>query len=245
MKKLVVLMMTTLCLISFAENNRIPIPEQSAPIEEIYIVEDMESGDKIVCNQILMIFKNDVTLEEQESILSSIRGKVIGGLPSMQIYQVLIDNPACTAAKVAQICENVVKNNNVIHATPRKIRSYSLQKIEADANVKRKSKLDIEATDRAIIPDNSNTIEYSLELHRNTLNTCQKQIRKLYPNRHGEILFRIYLSPLGEVNKVKTLKSDLKDDKIINCLEYKMGTWRDFPQEPQNYERQVDFTFKY
>jgi hypothetical protein len=232
MQRLVLLVVLLATITSFAANTRIPIPENSAPVEDDFIIVDPKTGEQIVCNQILMIFKTGVIQKEQEFILASIPGKIIGGIPSMQIYQILIENPGCTVDKIKQICDKVLQDE-------------PFQKIDADALVKRKSNLDIEPTERLNISDNSNSIEYTLNLHRNTLTTCQKQIRQNFPQSHGEILFRIYLSPSGEVTKVKTLKSDLKNDKIINCFEYKIGCWNEFPKEPQKYERQFEFSLTY
>ena len=103
----------------------------------------------------------------------------------------------------------------------------------------------MEATDRVIVTEDTNSINSIMEKKKQTLSDCQKQIRKFHPKKHGELLFRIYVSPIGKVSKVKTLKSDLKDHKILNCFEYKMGTWDGFPEEDVKFERQVEFTFKY
>jgi len=229
----------------FSVVERIPVPEKSADIDKNYITLDSVSGENIACNQILLVFQTNVTRQQQEKILSSIDGAIIGGVPSLDIYQVSIPNPDCSANKVLQICERLQRNLMIVVASPRKENDERFSKVNTKTYIKRKSSLDMEATDRVMEPADTNSITSTMEKKRQTLADCQKQIRKFYPKKHGELLFRIYLSPLGAVTKVKTLKSDLKDDKIIHCFEYKMGTWDGFPEENMKFERQVEFTVTY
>jgi hypothetical protein len=245
MKLSVILFILFLITSLFSFADRIPVPGKSADIDENYLTVDSVSGEMIACDQILIVFQPDVTRQQQEKILSSIGGDIIGGVPSLDIYQVEIKNPDCSVKTVNQICEQLQKNLKIVLASARKENDDRIPKVNTKTYVKRKSSLNMEATDRAIEPDDSNSINGALSENKNSLAACQKQIRQFYPNKHGQILFRIYLSPGGDVTNVKTLKSDLKDDKIINCFEYKMKSWDGFPEETQRYERQVEFSVKY
>jgi hypothetical protein len=229
----------------FSGVERIPVPEKSADIDANYVTVDSVSGENIACNQVLIVFQTNVTRQQQERILSSINGAIIGGVPSLDIYQVSIPNPDCSAQKVLKTCERLQKNLMIVVASPRKENDERFAKVNTKTYVKRKSLLDMDAADRVMEPEDTNSIATTMAKKKQTLSDCQKQIRKFYPKKHGELLFRIYLSPLGAVTKVKTLKSDLKDDKIIHCFEYKMGTWNGFPEERMKFERQVEFKVTY
>ena len=134
-----------LCTIAMA-SDKIPIPKESADYSQKYVVQDPESGDDVICNQIYIVFTEDVTSTEQKSIIKNINGALIGGIPAMDMYQIEIRNNEKSLKKVDGICSKLQKNKKVIHAAARKVPTGNIDKIEVETSkpVRRRGQLDME-----------------------------------------------------------------------------------------------------
>ena len=88
-----------------ANNNRIPIPNKPATYKKNDIINDSETGDKIVNNQLILIFDENVSELQQKNILQSFGGKIVGGVPEMEVYHILFNNQYSSLLRNRKICK--------------------------------------------------------------------------------------------------------------------------------------------
>jgi len=222
--------------------DKIQLPSETAQYSEKYVKEDSVSGDLIITNQIVAVFREDVTREMQEKLLRNINGKVIGGIPSMDIYQIGIPNNSASLERAKQLCKQLSKNEYVVHARPRKVPTGSVEKIDLEnkPSVKRVGQLDLAPGERSE-PVEKDEFVLTIEKHKVNLYNCIKKT----PQLHGEIEYRIKVNPEGSVVEIKVLKSSVKKQQILDCLSYKIGKWDDFPENSGEFNRQLEFVFKF
>jgi hypothetical protein len=241
--KMLISYMILLMLYSLAfSSDKIPVPRESADYSERYVFRDPESGDNIICNQIVIVFSEDVTSAEQKNILNKIGGKIIGGIPDMDMYQVGIENKDLNLKKVERVCQELKKNKKVIHASARKLPSGEIKKIQLGnaKPVRRTGQLDLEPAERAAPPEEDEMVTV-LEAHKTTLFECLNKSDL----KHGSIEYRITVNKAGQVTKTKILKSSFRDKILKDCLAHKIRGWEGFPEYEKDYDRQLEFTFKF
>jgi len=235
---MLLLMMSSLALSS----DKIPVPKESADYSERYVFRDPDSGDNIICNQIVVVFTEDVTSSEQKQALNKIGGKIIGGIPDMDMYQVEIENKELNLKKVERVCLELEKNKKVIHASARKLPTGKIKKIELEhaKPVRRTGELDLAPAERAA-PIEEDEMVTVLEAHKTTLFECLNKSDL----KHGSIEYRITVNKAGQVTKTKALASSFTDKNLKDCLAHKIRRWKGFPEYEKDYDRQLEFTFKF
>ena len=100
MKKIIFILLLTSYIFA---GNRIPIPDKQISYNSEEIIANPVTGEKLVFDQMLIVFDPSINRQTQESILKEIEGDVVGGLPSFEIYQVRFNNPDRTFSKLAQV----------------------------------------------------------------------------------------------------------------------------------------------
>jgi len=223
-------------------SDKIPVPAESADYNQKYIKKNTDSGDEFVCDQIVMVFIDNITREQQNTILNGIKGKIVGGIPSMDMYQVTIPNPSISLDYINKICRDLEKKKEVIHASPRKLPSGNIDKIDMSKTkkVKRRGQLDLAPAERAV-PEEEDEMAATLSKYKSQLYSCLKN----KTNLHGTIEYRITINPAGKVSDLKVLNSSLQDKKLLDCFAYQIRKWDDFPEHTKQYDRQLEFSFKF
>lgn len=236
------IVLTGIILLS-AQTDQIPIPQNRAAIDPAYVVLDNNLSEEIVTNQLLLLFKKDVTGSNQKRIIDRVGGRIIGGVPDMNIYQIGIVNSRKSVEYIRAVCNQLEEEDAVISATPRRADEDKVQKVSIDKAPapKRQGTLQMNAVGREEKSQDQPGIDEIINNHRPDLSSCIKN-RK---SSGQEILFRISISPAGQVTEVKALKSEITDRKILDCLIYRIKKWNDFPPEDRPYDRQVEFSFEY
>jgi len=231
-----------LCILSFSsQQDRIPIPVTEAPYAAADVVVDEDSGEKIICDQLVIVFAEDITRSEQLNVLLQISGKVVGGNPDMNIYHISFPNRRRSLSTQNNIIKKLNKNPRIEHVSARKEKSDIVGTIEIEMKQpERKGEINMSAEGRHYT-EKKDELQEVLDANRETLLSCKrnKGIRK------GDILFRLTISPEGELKEVKILQSNIKDKIFLNCLEYKIRQWTGFPSQNGDFDRQVEFTFKF
>jgi hypothetical protein len=231
-----------LIITGLSASEKIPVPQESAPYSEKFVREDEAGGDQIICNQLVVVFTEDVTRTEQQMLLQKINGEIVGGVPEMDIYQIRIPNPDASISKVKMISSEITKHKHVAHAGPRKVPTGMINKIDIKRTkpVKRMGTLDMAPAERAA-PEEEDAMVSKLTEHKKNLHSCLKSAS----THHGFIEYRITINPAGQVTGIKVLKSNFRDKNLKDCLAFKMRKWDDFPLYTKNYDRQLEFTFKF
>ena len=248
MKPALVIYICMICVILYA-NNKIPIPDSAAVYDEKDIITDPETGDKIITNQLVMIFDQEVSFNQQKNILKSFSGKIAGGIPDMNVYHIQVNN-ASSISNIKSLCRSLEKNRYVLYASPRIITKSKVKKmkINGDNTIERKGSLNLEVENQSKNGTESkgvNKIQDILIANRGELIGCVKRKYNLSASYHGTILFRIAIMKTGEVSQVDILKSSVKDKIITNCLKNKIRKWKNFPKHSKKTNMQIDFTFKF
>ena len=236
----IIVLFLVICLV-FA-SDKIPVPTESADYSQKYVKKDTDTGDEYVCDQLVMVFIEDITREQQDKILKGINGKIIGGIPSMDMYQIAISNPSISLDHVNKLCQDLEKKKEIVHASPRKLPSGNINKIDMSKTkmVKRRGNLDLAPAERAA-PEEEDEIVTTLSNYKSQLYSCLKNNK----NVHGTIEYRITINPAGQVSDLKVLNSSLEDKILLDCFAYQIRKWDDFPEHTKQYDRQLDFSFKF
>ena len=226
---------------AFAQN-RLPIPEQKAEIDKIYVIKNRSGDEKIVSNQVLIVFKQDVSAADQNRAIYRVNGKLVGGIPAMEIYQVEIANPAKSLDVVESVITTLTKDPSVVHAAVRKADYEGFPKINLKTALPegRRDLGKIDTGERGGVKRETDPVDEVLAKHRPTLYNCVKN-----SGMSGQVTFRIRINPAGDVTRVKILKSNVKKKTLTDCMQYKIKKWDGFPKQKQKQARQVDFTFKF
>ena len=215
---IIFLVLSVSCLIA----GGIPIPQSEAPFNSHEVISDSFSGIQVVSNQILLIFDDHSDRTQQEQILRSIKGKVIGGVPAKSLYQIGITNPDGSIDHLNLVCEKLKNYNVVVYAAPRFV-DMSLNKKTAS---NRKGAVSLAPDMEDPTPNKFDKLSDALTANKQNLQPCYKFGKE----DHGKIEFRIIISPEGEVSRVTALKSDVENRILVKCLEHKIKSWQGFPK---------------
>jgi phosphoribosylformylglycinamidine (FGAM) synthase PurS component len=248
MKLLLIICSCFLFVIIFSNQDRIPIPHKSLKIEEKDIITDPETGDKILANQIIIIFNDQVTANQQKNILKDIKGEVVGGIADENVYYIAVTNTSSSASKIKKLCENLLKNTLILYASPRIISVNRTQKIEYAEEIERKGiiNLDIDDSDANRGKTEGKSSIYDILLaNRGQLINCLRRQYNLSDDYHGSFLFRIFITQSGGIDDVYILESNIKDEIVRNCLKNKIKKWNNFPQHSHRNNMQIEFRLKF
>ena len=222
------------------QQEKIPVPLDAAPYTSADVITDEETNEKFICDQIHVIFAEDISRSEQLAVLLRISGKIVGGIPDMNIYQISFPNPKRSLKRQRDVISKLEKNPRLLHVDARKEKSQTVEHIEIEMKQpERKGEINIQPQERIVV-EKKNEIQEILEQNRESLLSCKKK----KSTGRAEILFRLTINPEGQIKQVKVLTSTVKDELLLNCLEYKIRQWTGFSANGK-FDRQVEFTFMF
>jgi hypothetical protein len=232
----------------WAASDRIPIPNKPADVNQAYIINDPVTGDKIVCDQLMLAFKDEVYRPLQEKIIGSIQGKVVGGIPSLAVYQVSFKNPELSLEKMKIIRNQLSKNENILFVVPRKVTLSKGLKIDyrkSFASTSRKGSLSLSNAVYQKRTAYRPSIQNTINSHYRGLSACVEKKSRLYDKFHGQLTFRLDISAQGNVLQARVVKSSVNNKTFITCLVRKIRNWKDFPKNSNGQKVRVDFDFTF
>jgi len=246
MKKLI-LIFILIASYSFA-GNRIPIPDKQISYNSEDVIANPVTGEKLVFDQMLIVFDPSINRQTQESILEDIEGDVVGGLPSFEIYQVRFNNPDRTFSKLAQVQLKLEKDKNIIFAMPQKVDGHNgsrTKDVVTTASSDREGSLNSNGISRKLNNKSGRSIQDVINGHYPGLYACVEKQNRVVDSYHGKINFELIVTPKGSVKNATIVKSNVRDKLITTCMLKKMRRWRDFPKFSGNENKRIEFEFKF
>ena len=228
--------------------NRIPIPDKQISYKSEDIIDNPVTGEKLVYNQMLIVFEPSVNRQTQESILDEIEGDVVGGLPSFEIYQVKFNNPDRTFSKLAQIQLKLEKNENIIFAMPQKVDGQNgsrTKDLVTTASSDREGTLNSSAISRKLNNNGRRSVQDVINGHYPGLYACIEKQNRVVDSYHGKISFELIVTPKGSVKNVSIVRSNVRNKLATTCMLKKMRKWRDFPNSSGSENKRIEFEFKF
>jgi len=245
MKKIIFILLLTSYIFA---GNRIPIPDKQISYNSEEIIANPVTGEKLVFDQMLIVFDPSVNRQTQESILKEIEGEVVGGLPSFEIYQVRFNNPDRTFSKLAQVQLKLEKNNNIIFAMPQKVDGQNGNKtkdVVTTTSSDREGTLNSSGVNRKLNNNSRRTVQDVINGHYPGLYACVEKQNRVSDSFHGKINFELIVTPKGSVKNATIEKSNIRDKMITTCMLKKMRRWRDFPKYSGKENKRIEFEFKF
>lgn len=205
------------------------------------VISDPENGNSIVCNQLQIIFKENINENQRISAVKSVNGAIEGYLQDLNIYQIGIPNLKCDFAELKRVREKLAGHRSVYQVSYRSVAGSGLQEIDVGKlKTKRQGQLDLQPAVRKQ-EEKPSEMELILTKNKATLHGCTQQ----FPGVHGQVEFRMVINPDGNIKEVQVLQSTVENKKLTECMKYKVGKWNDFPQEPKGFDRNLEFSFKF
>jgi hypothetical protein len=212
-----------------------------APYDSTNVIVSPETGKKIVCNQLQVIFKDGVKQDQRRNAVNTINGTIAGYLDDLDIYQITVPNRKCEFSSLKQTLEKLGKHRSVSQVSYRVVEERSFEKIDVGKlRPQRHGQLDMQPAERKK-KEQPSEMDLILENNKKTLYTCIEQ----FPGSHGETEIRIIISPEGGIKQVTLLKTNVKNKKITDCMKFRIGKWNDFPPETKGFDRNLEFSFKF
>ena len=212
-----------------------------APYDSVSVIVSPETGKKIVCNQLQVIFRDGVRGDQRRSAVNTINGTIAGYLDDLDIYQIMVPNRKCEFTALKQLLEKLSKHKSVSQVSYRVVEERSFEKIDVGKlKPQRHGQLDMQPAERKK-KEQPSEMDLILDNNKKTLYTCIEQ----FPGSHGESEFRIIISPEGGIKQVTLLKTNVKNKKITDCMKFRIGKWNDFPPEAKGFDRNLEFSFKF
>jgi hypothetical protein len=228
--------------------NRIPIPDKQISYNSEDVISNPVTGEKLVYNQMLIVFDPSVNRQIQESILEGINAVVVGGLPSFDIYQVTFDNPDRTFSKLAQVQLKLEKNEKIIFAMPQKVNGQNSNKTKeliTTSSSDREGSLNSKNINRKLANKSKRSIQDVINGHYPGLYACVEKQNRVSDSFHGKIGFELIVNPNGSVKNASITRSNIRDKIITTCMLKKIRKWRDFPKTSRNESKRIEFEFKF
>jgi len=205
------------------------------------IISDPENGNTVVCNQLQIIFKENINENQRISAVKSANGSIIGYLQDLNIYQIGIPNLKCDFTELKRVREKLARHQAVYQVSYRAVEGSGLQEIDVGKlKTKRQGQLDLQPAVRTQ-EEKPSEVELILAKNKSTLHGCTQQ----FPGVHGQVEFRMIINPDGSIKEVQVLQSTVDNKKLTECMKYKIGKWNDFPQEPKGFDRNLEFSFRF
>ena len=228
--------------------SRIPIPDKQISYNSEDIISNPVTGEKLVYNQMLIVFDPAANRQTQENILDDIEAIVVGGLPSFDIYQVIFDNSDKTFSKLAQIQLRLEKNENIIFAMPQKVDGQDenkTKKLITTTSSDREGNLNSKSVNRKLSKKNNRSLQDVISGHYPGLYACIEKRNRVSDSFHGKISFELIVTPKGSVKNASILKSNVRNKMATTCMLNKMRKWRDFPENSGTNNKRIEFEFKF
>jgi hypothetical protein len=223
--------------ISFGQD----IPKKPADYLDSEVIVNPDNGDRIICNQLQVIFKSEIPDDQKQSAIKKVKGRMAGYLDDLDIYQIIVQNRNCDFQILKSQREKLEKDRTIYQVSYRVVEGSGLDKIDVTRlKPKRHGQLDMQPAERKT-REAPSEMELALNQNKATLHTCLTQ----FPGVHGQMEFRIIIDEQGAVRQTVVLQSSVKNKKITDCVKYKVGKWEGFPEEPKGFDRNMEFTFKF
>ncbi len=248
MKKIVVLVLIILVSQFLFAGNRIPIPNKQISYNKNDVIKNPKTGEKLVCNQLLVVFDPAIQKPKQEQILKSIHGKVVGGLPSFEIYQITFKNENKSYSELAKVISKLENNKNILFVMPQKTEkgnSTGTKDLVSSVNSERTGGLNSKNLKRKSSTGSSNKVQNTINGHWPGLNACVEKQNRIVETLHGKILFTLVVTPKGVVKSARINSSSIRNKKITSCMLTKIRKSRDFPKTKGTENRKIDFEFAF
>jgi hypothetical protein len=250
MKFLIVFALFILSGQLFARNDKLDIPSEYAPVNPARLLLDPQTGEQFAADMVLVAFKPHADRRSQESALARIDGQVIGGMPSLDIYQVSFNNPDGSIDNYQNIRNQLARDSNILFVLPRKVAASAQKKRESadidDAiiSVSRRGSLSLTSTERGLQQRQNQSVQDIIASHSKGLSACLERSKRI-GTIHGTILFRVTISANGSVHEARVVTSTKKDRYILSCMLNKIRKWKNFPKHNGENIYQVDFNFDF
>jgi len=228
--------------------SRIPIPDKQISYKSEDVISNPVTGEKLVYNQMLIVFDPEANRQTQENILNDIEATVVGGLPSFDIYQVTFDNSDKSFSKLAQVQLKLEKNESIIFAMPQKVdgqEENKTKKLITSTSSDREGNLNSNRVNRKLTSRNNRNLEDVISGHYPGLYACVEKQNRVSDTFHGTIQFELIVEPNGSVKNASIVKSNVRDKLATTCMLNKMRKWRDFPKSPGSVNKRIEFEFKF
>lgn len=196
------------------------------------VVVDQKTGEKVYANQLMLAFKEGVSIQVRESIFQEYNLTPVTSSPSLNIYQVSFENPRARYSKLRKTRQQLQQNPKILYVYPCKLEFYtdSVSGLLADSDVQRKGEITLDHSNISSNQYRPKTVNETISRHQGGLSACIEKKRRLKENFHGSISFVLSISPAGEVAHVRITKTSIKDKQLLNCFLKKIKKWRDFPE---------------
>jgi hypothetical protein len=245
MKRLILILLLTSYIFA---GNRIPIPDKQISYNSEDVIINPVTGEKLVFDQMLIVFDPSINRQTQESILKEIEGDVVGGLPSFEIYQVKFNNPDKTFSKLAQVQLKLEKNENIIFAMPQKVdgpNGSRTKDLVTTASSDREGSLNSSGINRKLNSNSRQSVQDVIGGHYPGLYACVEKQNRVVDSFHGKVNFELIVTPKGSVKNASVIKSNVRDKMITTCMLKKIRRWRDFPKFSGKQNKRIEFEFKF
>ena len=230
-----ILCISALSIISWQELNG------PAAYREEEIITNPDNGDKIISNQLQIIFADETTKGQRDKAISQVQGRIAGYLDDLNIYQIVVPNQKNDFDRLQSKREQLLKNKAVYQVSFRVVEGSGLDKIDmGKLKTQRQGQLDMQPAERKT-KEQPSEMELVLSKNKATLHSCLQQ----FPGVHGQVEFRVIIGSEGAIRQVVVLQSSVRNKKITDCMKYRVNKWDDFPPEPKGFDRNLEFSFKF
>ena len=212
------------------------------------VILDPSSGEKMYADQLMLAFKEDVSDQIRDRIFTEYGLEPISRYPSLNIYHVTFSNPRARLAKLQSTRDKLKHNPKIMYVYPCKLTIFSdsANYIAKDHVIKRSGEIALNLADLDQTQAKPKTVKEAITTHSGSLLYCVEKKQRLIKNFHGSILFRLTISPTGEVIKAKATRSSAQDRGLIGCLVNRMLSWRGFPEQSSKAGNwTVEFSFDF
>jgi subtilisin family serine protease len=103
--------------------NPIGVPDSPRPFNPTKVINDNISGGQVVCNEILLSFKQPQPMDVVNATISGIGATLVGTLPALSVYQIEI--PTCTEVALHAAIDTLNANSLVAFAEPNAIGQFT------------------------------------------------------------------------------------------------------------------------
>ncbi len=228
--------------------DRIPIPQKPVNYKTQDLIDDPSGEGMLVCNQLLIAFKKDIDRQHQERLLASIGAEVIGGMPDIDVYQVLFDNPTRSIQHFRKVYETIRLADDILFVMPRRVAasaSGSLASDKISTDMERRGALNLQPVSRKTGISATGTYDEIIASHRPGLMACVQKKSRLFRNLSGRVEFLLNINSRGAVTHVSITKSSFRNRKLLACLKNKISCWRNFPKLSSDSKTELYFMFRF
>ena len=228
--------------------DRIPVPQKPVNYKAHDLIDDPSGEGMLVCNQLLIAFKKDIGRQQQERLLASIGAEVIGGMPDIDVYQVLFDNPTRSIQHFREVYETIRVADDILFVMPRRVSATASGSFISDktsADMVRRGALNLQPVSRKSGISATGTYDEIIASHRPGLMACVQKKSRLFRNLSGRVEFLLNINSSGAVTHVSITNSSFRNRKLLACLKNKIRRWRNFPKLSTDSKTELRFMFSF